>query len=219
MTLLEPESPLAREKRPGTALGVVGHRLDKLSTWDLAALHRPVEETLDRLLTLVSETRDLVVVTSLAEGADRLVAGEAISRDIPIVVVLPFPRDIFRNDFQSESSMQEFDQLLTQAAEIIEPDGDCAPGESGYSWASMLIVEASDVLIAIWDGAPGRGPGGTAVTIDEALIADIPVIWIRSHAPYTIDIVDPLPGRRLAPLHHALQSLRSITPNAHEITP
>ncbi|MEZ4500392.1 MAG: hypothetical protein R2839_09990 [Thermomicrobiales bacterium] len=147
-------------------------------------------------------------------------AGEAISRDIPIVVVLPFPRDIFRNDFQSRSSMREFDQLLTQAAEIIPDQTEThAPGESGYSWASMLIVEASDVLIAIWDGAPGRGPGGTAVTIDEALIADIPVIWIRSHAPYTIDIVDPLPGRRLAPLHHALQSLRSITPNAHEITP
>ncbi|MCC6943407.1 MAG: hypothetical protein IT335_02455 [Thermomicrobiales bacterium] len=189
-------------------LGVVGHRLDKLSHTDLQALREPVRQVLDHLQAL-SPDDGLEIITSLAEGADRLVAEEALSRNLAITVVLPFDTDAFRLECSDDASRSELDAFIARAKEVIEPASDSIPGESGYYWASMLIVQSSDVLIAVWDGEPGRGPGGTAGTIDEALIANIPVVWVRSHPPYSIDIVDPPNGRPAGDLHRVLATLES----------
>src|SRR5215467_3113961 len=53
----------------------------------------------------------LALMTSLAEGAGRLVAREARELRIPLIVVLPMPRDLYREDFGDESSRAEFDDL------------------------------------------------------------------------------------------------------------
>ncbi|MFZ1742668.1 MAG: hypothetical protein WAT93_07430 [Pontixanthobacter sp.] len=45
--------------------------------------------------------------------------------------------------------------------------------------ASMIMLEQSDVLIAIWDGSTSNALGGTRDTINKALHLDIPVIWIN----------------------------------------
>src|SRR5262245_23190451 len=41
----------------------------------------------------------LMLLTSLAEGAGRLVAREALALRIPLVVVLPMPASLYRADF------------------------------------------------------------------------------------------------------------------------
>ena len=37
-----------------------------------------------------------------------------------------------------------------------------------YQRAGFLVAEQCDVLLAIWDGHPARGPGGTAEVIEHA---------------------------------------------------
>jgi hypothetical protein len=39
--------------------------------------------------------------------------------------------------------------------------------------------------MAIWDGTPARGPGGTADVVHRALAQDVPVLWIHAEDPAT----------------------------------
>lgn len=49
--------------------------------------------------------------------------------------------------------------------------------------ASMVTIEQSDVLIAIWDGTSSSAMGGTRHTMNRALSLDVPVIWIDATNP------------------------------------
>ena len=42
------------------------------------------------------------------------------------------------------------------------------PSESAYLSAGKFIVDNSDVMIAIWNGKPAQGPGGTADIVEYA---------------------------------------------------
>jgi hypothetical protein len=52
-----------------------------------------------------------------------------------------------------------------------------------YTVASRVIIEQSDLLIAVWDGTSRTLFGGTGHTISTALEAGVPVIWIPPAAP------------------------------------
>ena len=41
----------------------------------------------------------------------------------------------------------------------------------------------SDILVAIWDGGIGNGPGGTAHVVELALRAGVPVIHVEIEMP------------------------------------
>jgi hypothetical protein len=53
-------------------------------------------------------------------------------------------------------------------------------GESPYRAAGKQMLARCDVLIALWDGKPSRGPGGTAATLLEAAWHGCPCIWIKT---------------------------------------
>jgi hypothetical protein len=50
--------------------------------------------------------------------------------------------------------------------------------EDAYARAGHAIVDASDVLVALWDGKPARGRGGTAEIVQYALDHDVLVEMI-----------------------------------------
>jgi len=103
----------------------------------------------------------------LAEGADRLVARELLERGASLVVVLPLDRDDYRRDFATEASLAEFDHLLAAADDVRSvPAFDSR--EAAYEAAGLTVLEASDVLIAVWDGRSSRGRGGTAEIVEAA---------------------------------------------------
>jgi hypothetical protein len=147
-------------------VGVTGHR-------DLAHLDDVIEQvdrTLDDLLTGRPDGTTLEVWSSLAEGADRVVAERALGRpNAHLVVVLPFEADEYRRDFLTPDSLEEFDALLgrARAVEISGPDAS-GTRESAYERAGQRVVEASGVLVELWDGEPSRGQGGTAEIIEHA---------------------------------------------------
>ena len=70
----------------------------------------------------------LAMVSSLAEGSDRIAAEAALANGLPLDVVLPCARDVYEQTFTDDSSRAEFETLLDKArARLILP----LPGEPG----------------------------------------------------------------------------------------
>ncbi len=65
-----------------------------------------------------------------------------------------------------------------------------------------MVLEQSDFLIAIWDGEPAAGRGGTAQIVEEALEQNIPVIWLHGslQQPPCVLLIDESGERQLLPL-------------------
>lgn len=72
---------------------------------------------------------------------------------------------------------RHYDRLLA-AAEIHRLDHADSTADAHMA-ASELMVDLADELIAVWDGAPARGPGGTADVVAYARGRGVPVhvIW------------------------------------------
>lgn len=138
-------------------IGVTGHR--KLA--DVAAVEAEVDAALAAIESLFPE-EPLRILSSLAEGADRLVARQVLSRPgARLVAVLPLPTADYMTDFESPQSREEFLALLGEAEAVIEMPAGNSRAEA-YERAGRYVVEHSDVLVAVWDGLPAQGCGGTA---------------------------------------------------------
>lgn len=150
-----------------TQIGVTGHqRLDDPAAWSW------VEEAVG--LELDTATGPLVVVTSLAIGADQLVARLGASRGAMVYAVLPFAG--IERTFAAED-LSEYRQLASQASiEILQTPG---TDEDAYLAAGRRVVELSDVMIAVWDAKPAKGKGGTADIVAYAVESGVPVVHIN----------------------------------------
>lgn len=160
-------------------LGVTGHR--DIATRD-PELGATVARELERLQRTFGRPRTLLL-SCLAEGADRLVARLAMEHlGAELVATLPLAPDDYRRDFRSAASRAEFDALLAAASRrVVLIDGD--PPEGGfrgaartrrYACAGAYVVARSEVLIALWDGRPARGVGGTAELVGWMIAGEIP---------------------------------------------
>jgi hypothetical protein len=137
----------------------------------------------------------LHVLSPLAEGADRLLAVAALENGYLLSCPLPFTQTEYENDFTSDESRQEFRSLLDRAgASILELDG--ARGEaqnSSYEAVGRFVVRNCDILVAIWDGQPGKGFGGTTDIVRFATSHGPPVLWI--HAEKDTDPIFMIDGQ------------------------
>ncbi|HEX3090921.1 MAG TPA: hypothetical protein VHQ23_19865 [Ilumatobacteraceae bacterium] len=127
-------------------------------------------QRVDRLLDEIIDARRPVVVSSLAEGADRMVADLVLARPRGgLSVVLPLAAEDYERDFTTDASVAQFRALLARAenVETVEVPAD-ASREQAYEQAGHRVVERCEVLIAIWDGSPSCGRGGTAEIVDHA---------------------------------------------------
>jgi hypothetical protein len=121
-----------------------------------------------------------VVVSALAEGADRLVAKEILAENgARLEAVLPLPRDDYLGDFAEEDSKQEFMDLLARAGEIWQAPPSASRDEA-YERAGHRVVDRSDALIALWDGDPARGRGGTAGIVQYARDRGVPLVVVST---------------------------------------
>jgi hypothetical protein len=174
--------PTPRGGRSPLRLGVTGHR----SLDQEAEIRRAINLAIDQALqesragAAFGRAADLIVVSALAEGADRLVVDECLRRDgATLEAVLPLPIDEYEKDFTAPGSRQEFADLLGRAASV-EMAEDMPTREQAYERAGQLMVDRSDVVLAVWDGLPARGRGGTADIVTFAHTRHVPVIRIDS---------------------------------------
>ena len=59
-------------------------------------------------------------MTRLVEGADQLVADEALVLDIPLPIILPIPRAIYQEEFRTTGRRDNFNRLCDAAADVFE---------------------------------------------------------------------------------------------------
>ncbi len=155
-------------------VAVTGHRF----LAEVEKLQVAVQEALDRLEAAFPDGEP-VIVSPLAEGADRLVAEIALERRMRLFAPLPFAQEEYLEDFESEESKEQFVDLLEQAAEVI----DLPPTEErndAYAQVGEWVLNHSDAIIALWDGQPSQGTGGTADVVERALERGMPVLHIKA---------------------------------------
>jgi hypothetical protein len=125
------------------------------------------------------------IVSSLAEGADRLLvhamlaAGDQRPDAVHLEAILPLEPSDYCADFGSTASKQEFSGLLAVAA-VSEVVPATASRERAYQSAGKAVVDRSDVMVFMWDGNPARGRGGTAEIFDYAQQRNKAIFWIRT---------------------------------------
>ena len=122
----------------------------------------------------------LRLVSPLAEGADRLVARAALEEGYELIVPMPFAQAEYEKDFAGDGSVEEFRALLAQAGSRLEFDGGRGEHEAAsYEAVGRMVVRNCDLLIALWDGEPGKGRGGTADIVRFAASGGPPIWWLR----------------------------------------
>ena len=154
-------------------VAVTGHR--NLVPKEIPEIRKRVRAFLSELCNKYPE-RGVSVMSSLAEGADQLVAEEAISLRIPVIAALPMPRDIYITDFETTRARESFELLLSRSSEIFElpitPGNTAASiAEHGgnrtrqYAQLGVFLCAHSHILLALWDGKQNDKLGGTASVV------------------------------------------------------
>ena len=151
-----PPSTLPARKPIPIVFGVVGHRDLRPDDHErLAEAVRPVLADARRRTPLCRH----ILLSSLADGADRLVARVARECGFEVMVPLPMPRAQYVQTFSGPESVREFDDLVRDV-EPFEVSG--GPATPEYQAAGEFIARHSFVLIALWDGRRTGKPAGTA---------------------------------------------------------
>lgn len=165
------------EMKERIRVGVTGHRI----LMDIDKVQDGINDALVRIRSAYDE-RPLAVLSSLAEGADRLVAEAVLDTPDPqLIAVMPFETGDYASDFGREGapSRIHFESLVRRADKIVELPK--APTrEEGYELGGNYVADNCDVLIAVWDGEEGQGRGGTGEIVTRARSQGKPVVIVRA---------------------------------------
>lgn len=161
---------------PVLRIGVTGHRV----LGDAGSVRTAVDLALDRLLggatAAAAAAVTAAVISPLAEGADRLVARAVLARPGGMLdVLLPLPMADYLADFPTSSSRKDFLALIDLARSVAVVPGIEASREAAYERVGRAVVQRCDVLLALWDGEPSAGRGGTAQIVHYARGRGVPV--------------------------------------------
>ena len=177
-------------------VGVTGHRLEAIPAAERAGVEARIADVLaqieaeakalhEREQELFSRRPPLfTLVSPLAEGADQMAAEAALALGWQLQVVLPFDRASYGADFNDDDSARRFHKLLEAASCTLELPGDPRDPLEAYVMAGRGTVAHCDILIAVWDGLPPRGRGGTAEVVELALARGTAIV----HLPVDSDL-------------------------------
>lgn len=164
---------------PPIAIGITGHRSERLGAIDPATLAAHIDTAL-AAIERAAPSSTFRLIGSLAAGADQIAVDAALGRGWQIDTVLPFPREIYTGDFKP-NEVAALDRHLAASRNIFELPGtrtEAGGSAAAYERAGRIVLAQSDILLAIWDGDPVRGRGGTAQIVAEAIDGSIPVLVI-----------------------------------------
>jgi len=168
-------------------VGVTGHRAHRLDPAQEPALHARLSEALDAVRTAAEKAHAnarwayagdapiMRLISPLADGTDSMAAQIARDEGFALHAPLPFPVDRYRQDFDAET-VAAFDEDLACAERVLTLDAD--EDDAAYLASGRHTLRQSDILIAVWDGQPARGVGGTAMVVAEAQRRGTPIIHI-----------------------------------------
>jgi hypothetical protein len=161
-------------------LAFTGHMIDRP---DRASPRFPasLESTVrDRIREHLDRIDPVAAYGSAASGTDILCLEAVLDRGGEAHVVLPFPPDEFRKvsvDPAGADWGRRFEQVLHRAATVLVTSDHRAEGsESTFQYANLVltgmaelragVLESSVTGLAVWDGLPAGGAGGTGDVVD-----------------------------------------------------
>ncbi len=171
-------------------VGVVGHR--RLPNVE-SELRSVVRELLLNFRNRYPSTR-IVLLSALAEGADRLVAREALELGFSLVVPLPMQREEYEKDFATPESLADFRSLLGRAEStfVVRPAVATSRADrtTAYANCGAYIAGRCVELIALWDGEDSP-TGGTAEVVRFKLDG-IPAPYLPEHEAFDLSRCGPV---------------------------
>jgi hypothetical protein len=198
-------------------VAITGHRLNRIMIGE-ARISQRLTAMLRRLKQAARHSERYagrpVAISALAEGADRLFATAALDLRYPLQVLLPFPSADYETTFGESATTPHYRTLLAQAAAVQTLPGRLTDSKTAYEAVGRLTVNQSDILIAVWDGRPAAGRGGTPDIIQYALDLGRPVLWIdaaRDRPPRLLR-APTASGRRSISLDQLATRARVIAP-------
>ena len=153
-------------------IGITGHR--DLGEEEVGFVAEALHDLLARLKK--EHPKGLVALSALAEGVDTLFAEAALALSIPLEVVIPFEE--YAKDFPPGPPRQHFEQLLAYA-QTIHRLPYRKRSDDAYLAGGIWIADHSDLLVAVWDGQPARGKGGTGDVVAYARQNGNPMVQIN----------------------------------------
>lgn len=115
-------------------------------------------------------------LTSLAAGADQLFAEAVLEAGGRLHVVLPFEGYERR---LAGIDHDRYERLLRLADEVEVLDGREEDAEAAYLAAGQHVVDAAEQVIAVWNGRPAAGIGGTGDVVAYAASRGTRVIHLN----------------------------------------
>jgi predicted Rossmann fold nucleotide-binding protein DprA/Smf involved in DNA uptake len=149
-----------------TRIGVTGHQ----------NIPAEARDTVYRLaLEALTASPAPIAISSLAAGADQIVATAALAAGGSLALVVPCAH--YRTTLTGDD-LDRYDKLSVHAVDIEQLPFD-EPSEAAFMAAGKRVVDLSDHLLAVWDGRPAAGYGGTADVVAYAREQGRPVtvIW------------------------------------------
>jgi len=192
---LRAASPAEDRQRPPAvpfvlAVGVTGHRAEVLPEGSIPVLRERIRDVLERIeesgRAMRETERDyfagftpkLRFVSPIADGADQIAAEVALELGWDLQAILPFERSAYRASLANEGARERFDRLMDRADCLLELPGDPDHSLEAYVMTGRATVAHCDILIAIWDGLPPRGRGGTGEVVQFALTRGTAIIHV-----------------------------------------
>jgi hypothetical protein len=154
---------------PVTRFGITGHQ-------NIPPDARPTIEARIRDTLARHGGERLVGIGSLAAGADQLFARCVLDLGGTLVVVIPC--DGYETTFGSAVERGAYHAALA-AATSVQRLSYPAPSEEAFMAAGTVVADGCDLLIAVWDGQPAVGLGGTGDVVRYArgIGRDVVVVW------------------------------------------
>ena len=141
-------------------IGVTGHR-----NINKKFVEEYKQQIVKKLNELKQKHQEIIILTPLADGADRLIIYEAIKLNIKYIAILPMEKNLYQEDFDI-TSKTEFEYLLKNA-EYIYTILQSNPFSKNrqYELVGRCISNSCDILFALWDGKQTGLIGGTSETV------------------------------------------------------
>lgn len=142
-----------------------------------------IRQVFEELSTKFPQT-PVMLLSPLAEGGGRLAAKVAVEMNIRLLIPLPLRAELYKADFESAASIEEFESLCQHGTVIELPlrnentiENVAVQGpqrDNQYAQLGVFLSSHSQILLAIWDGKPSDALGGTAQVVDYHLTDIIP---------------------------------------------
>jgi hypothetical protein len=127
----------------------------------------------------------LVGLSSLAIGTDQLFAERVLAAGGELYVVIPHAS--YEATFQTAADHKVYKRLLDRATHKETLVGSGARGDA-YLLAGHRIADLAEVIVAVWDGRPAAGRGGTADAVAYAVAHQRRVLHINPFAHSVVEM-------------------------------